>query len=112
VRGVRSAVRAQEELAAAAGGGLHQRQAMGFALEHRQAIEVRAHAAQEDGVAVEQQMLGRDGRSQEIIGCGHVLGGFLGRHMLHDDLELGEILAQRLELLLDEHGSRSNRSML
>jgi hypothetical protein len=35
---------------------------------------------------------------------GHVLGGFLGRHVLHDDLELGEILAQRLELLLDEHG--------
>ena len=104
MRGVRRAVRAQEELLAAAGSGLHQRQTMGFALQNRQAVEVRAHAAQKDGVAVEQQMLGRDGGSQKVIGSGHVLGSFLGRHVLHDDLQLREVLAQGLELLLDKHG--------
>ena len=100
---MRRAIRAQEELLAAAGRSLHQGQTVGFALQNRQAVKVRAHATQEDGIAVEQQVLGRDGGSKEIIGRSHVFGRFLGRHVLHDDLEFWEVFAQWLELLLDEH---------
>ena len=100
---MRCAVGTQEELLAAAGRRLHQGQAVGFALQNRQAVKVRTHAAQEDGVAVEQQVLGRDGGSQKVIGRSHVLGRLLGRHVFHDDLEFREIFAQGLELLLNEH---------
>ena len=99
---MRGTVGTQEKLGAAAGGRLHQGHAVRFTLEHGQAVKVRAHATQEDGVTVKQQVLGRDGGCQKCIPCGHIVGSLLGRHVLHDDLELREIFAQWLQLLLNK----------
>ena len=93
VRGVWGAVGAQEEFVAAAGGHLHQRLAVLFALEHGQAVVVRADAAGKDGVAVEQQVLRRDGGTDKAVGLAHVVGGFFGGDVFEDDFQLGEIAA-------------------
>jgi hypothetical protein len=39
----------------------------------------------------------------KAVGLAHVVRGLLGGDVLEDDFELGEIAAQRDELLLDEH---------
>ena len=104
VRGVGGAVGAQEEFAAAAGGHLHQRLAVLFALEHGQAVVVRANATGKDGVAVEQQVLRRDGGTDKAVGLAHVVGGFFGGDVFEDDFQLGEVAAQRDELLVDKGG--------
>jgi len=67
-------------------GGLHQRQAVFLALEHRQAVVMRTDATGKDGVAVEQQMLGRDGGADEAVALGHILGRFACGDVLEDDL--------------------------
>jgi hypothetical protein len=66
VRRMRRAVGAQEEPRVARRGGFDQRQAVRLALEHRQAVVVRPDAAQEDGVAVVQQVVRRDGGGGEV----------------------------------------------
>ena len=104
VGGVRRAVGTQEEFGAAAGGGFDQRQAVGFALEHRQAVVVRADAAGEDGVAVVQQVLGGEGGGGEVVGIAHVLGSFARGDVLKHNFQRGEVAAQRDELLVDEGG--------
>jgi hypothetical protein len=51
--------------------------AVRFALEHRQAVVVRADAAGEDGVAVVEQVVRGDGGRGEAVGLLHVLRGFV-----------------------------------
>ena len=102
VRRVRRAVGAEEELRAARGGRGHQRAAVFLALEHRQAVVVRAQAAGEDGVAVVEQMVRGDRGGHVRAGLGDILRRVAGGDVLEDDLQLGEGIAQRLHHLLDE----------
>ena len=78
-------VGAQEETGVATGGRLHQRLAVGFALEHRQAVVMRANATREDGVAVVQQVVRGDGRAQVGVTSGHIVSGFFRGDVLHHD---------------------------
>jgi hypothetical protein len=59
--GMRRRIGAEEELVIARRGCRYQRLAMGLALQDRQAVVVRTDAALEDLVAVEQQVVRRDG---------------------------------------------------
>ena len=52
-----------------AGNGSYQRGAVGFAFQHRQAVVVRAHAADQQIVAVKQQVLRGNGG-------GHIIARF------------------------------------
>src|SRR5690606_23364730 len=70
---VRRAVGAEEETVAAAGGRRDQRAPVLLALEHRQAVVVRANAARENGVAVVEQVVRGDGGGGERPGLPHVL---------------------------------------
>lgn len=88
----------------ARGGRRHQRQAMRFALEHRQAVVVRTNAANEQRVAVIQQVVCRDGRADRPLRVAHVFGGVLGGDVLEHDLERRKIAAQRLHHGVDEDG--------
>ena len=99
------AVGAEEEPRVAAGGGGDERLAMRLPLEHRQAVPVRAQAAGEDGVAVVEQVLRRDGRRKRAVGRGRladVVGGLAGGDVLEDDPQPGHAAAQRLEDPVDE----------
>ena len=58
---MRRAVGAEEELRVAGGGRLDQRLAVLLALEHRQAVVVRPDAAEEERVAVQEQVVRGDG---------------------------------------------------
>ena len=103
LRRVRRAVGAEEKPRRAAGGRLHQRLAVLFALEHRQAVVMRAQAAAEEGVAVVQQVVRGDGGAGKQVALLHVLHGFARGDVLQHDLEFREIAPQGYELLLDEH---------
>ena len=104
VRRVWGAVGAQEEPGIATGGRLHQSQAVGLALEHGQAVVMWAHAAQEQGVAVVQQVVCSDGGTQIRVASGHVISGFFRGDVFHHDFQAWEVTAQRDQMLLDEHG--------
>ncbi len=65
--GVRRAVGSKEKAGIAASGRLNQRKAMRLALEHRQAVVMRADATGEDGVAVVQQVVGSDGSARKTV---------------------------------------------
>ena len=102
VRGVRRAVGTQKEFRAAAGGGFHQRESVGFALEHRQAVIMRANAASKDGVAVEKQMVCGDRGRGETVCFLHILRCFARGDVLEHNLKFGKITAQGDELGVDE----------
>ncbi len=91
MRRVRRTVGAQEELRVAAGGRLHQGHAVLLALEDGQAVVMRPDPAHEDGVAVVEQVLRRDGGAHKAVGFSDVLRGFLGGDVLEDDLQLGKV---------------------
>ena len=103
-RRMRRAVGAEEKAVAARCGRGHQRLAVHFALEHRQAVEVRPQAAHEQRVAVVEQVVGGDGGGGEAVGAGHVLGGFAGGDVFEHHLQLGEVAPQRRHHAVDEHG--------
>src|SRR3546814_4345349 len=63
-----SAVGAQKETPRPAGGRCQMGLPVFFALEHRQAIPMRAYAALEQGIAVIQQMMRGNGGSHRAIG--------------------------------------------
>ena len=100
---VRRAVGAEEEVRIARGRGAAQRQPVLLALGDRQAVEMRADAAGEDGVAVDDQMM-RGDRRREIrrrsaTYCDRLLGG----DVLEHDAQFGQPAAQRVEHPVDEH---------
>jgi hypothetical protein len=103
--GVRRAVGAQEEALAARGGGLATSAwRCTFLLEHRQAVVVRAQAASEQRIAVEQQVVrGDGGRGGALIGRGHVVGRVLRGDVLEHHLQFRKVAPQRLHHALDEH---------
>jgi hypothetical protein len=63
---VRRGVRAEEKSPMAAGRRLEQRLPIGFSLEHRQAVKMRADAAAEHLVAVVEQVLRRNRRRNAL----------------------------------------------
>ena len=76
---------------------------MALPLGHRQAIEIAAQTALKHGVAVDVQVVGRDGCRHQWIAISHKLGGLLGGDVLQHHPQLGELAAQRDQMPLDEH---------
>ena len=104
MRRVRRAVGAQEKAGVPIGCGLHQGLAVGFALQDRQAVVRRPDAAREDGIAVVQQVVRRDGGTQQLIALAHVLRGLARGDVLEHDLQAREIAAQGDEVAVNEDG--------
>ncbi len=76
---------------------------MRFALQHRQAIEVRPQSAREQRVARIHAVLRRD-RRRDIRGrFADERDGFARRDVLEHDAQRGKIADDRCELPLDEH---------
>ncbi len=100
--GVRCRVGTQEELRVAAGGRVQQRHLVRVALEDRQAIEVRANAANQHVVAVVQQVLRSDGRADVGRGLGDELRGIAGGDVLEHHLQCREALDHTAHVLVDE----------
>ena len=102
VGGVRCGIGAGKELGIARRGGLEECLAVRLAFEDGEAVEVRFDPADQQGVAVVQQMMARDGRT-DVGGCRiDVVDSLLGGNVLHDNLEGGKIGHQGLHNLLDE----------
>ena len=64
---------------------------------------MRAHATEKQGIAIEQQMVGRDGGSGVGTGLRHVVSGFARGDVLEDDFQLRKIFAQRHQVFIYEH---------
>lgn len=79
---MRRGVGAEEETIRTAGDRLTQRFLVDIALEDRQAEQVWANAAHQHVVAVEHQVLWRDGGAEETIACLHILRRFFGGDVL------------------------------
>ena len=99
---MRRAVGAEEKARIAARHGLEQRLAVGFALEHRQAVVVRPHAALEQRIAIEQQVLRRDGRGDARAGGAHELDRGARSHVLEYHPQRGQRSTQRRQHVFDE----------
>ena len=85
VCGVRRAVCAQKEFIRSTGGCRQQGLAVHFALQHWQAVKMRPHAAQKDGVAVVQQVVRGDGGRRMGTGLRNVLSSLAGGDVFHHD---------------------------
>ena len=68
---------------------MHQGQAVGLALEHGQAVVVRANAPGKNGVAVIQQMVGGDGGRSKAVCALHILRCLCGGDVLKHHFEFG-----------------------
>jgi hypothetical protein len=99
---VRRAVGAEEELRAALVAA-HQRLAVGFALEHRQAVVVRAHAAGEQRVAVVEQVVRGDGGGRVSVASATYCAASRVVMCSNTTFSSREVAAQRLQVPLDEH---------
>ena len=64
---------------------------MDLAFGDWQAIEVRANAALEHGIAIKIKVMGCDGGGNRVAGCLHKSNGIGCSDMLKHDLEAGEI---------------------
>ena len=86
------------------GNGIDQGAAVAFALDNRQAVKMRAHAADQQVVAVEHQMLRGYGGGQIVARCAHQRGGFGGGDVLEHGFQFGQLAHHRLQHALDKHG--------
>ncbi len=102
VPGMRGGIGAEEEFRIARGRGLAQRGAVVPALGHRQAIGVRAHAALEQGIAVEAQVMRRDRRRDVRPGVADELHRVRRGDMLQHHLKPRKVPQQRRQHLLQE----------
>ena len=94
---------AEEEAAVAGGRGLHQRLPVLGALGDRQAIEMRLDATDKNRVAVDHQMMRRDGGGEAGVGGKHNVHRLFRCGVLQNDAQGREAGAQRNEHPLDEH---------
>ena len=83
--GVRGRIGPGKEFGIAGSGGLEQCLPVRLALQYGEAVEVRLDAADQQGVAIVQQVVARDGRGDVGRGGQYVVDGFFGRDVLHDD---------------------------
>ncbi len=107
---MRCAVGAEEELRIAGNGRFDQRMPMRFALQHRQAVQVRADATGEDRVAIQQQVLRRERGGDARARALHELDARPRRDVLEHHLEAREALDDRLSTRSMNTGSRSKTS--
>ena len=105
------AVGAEEEFFVAAGGGFHQCFAVCLAFQDRQAVEVRADAADQHGVAVVEQVLRGEGGGDGVGCCGHELRGIFGGDVLEHDAQAGQVFQQGCMTRSMNTASRSKMSM-
>ena len=96
-------VRAQEELFAAGRNSAAQCFLVQGALGDGQAVVVRAHAADEQVVAVDAEMVSGDRGGEAVIAGFHVLHGVARGDVFEYYLEFGEVAPERGEDLVDEH---------
>ena len=75
-----------------------------FALGDRQAVVMRPDAADQDGVAVDDQVMGGDRAGKIGLGRLDVVDAVRGGDMLHRHLQFRQALAQRIEHGFDEDG--------
>ena len=94
VSGMGGRIGAKEEAAVPACGGFKQRLPVFFPLEDGQAVMVRAKAAGKKRVAVEKEMVCRDGGANMPFCLGHIPGGFFGGNVLKDNFQSGQFFPQ------------------
>ena len=99
---VRSRVGAEEELARATGDRHSERLLVGAALEHRQAVVVRADPADQKVVPVQHQVLRGDRRGHVVARLADEVRGVLGGDVLEHHLQRGKALGQRAQAPVDE----------
>lgn len=75
---------------------------MAFALQDRQAVPVRPQPTLEQGIAVVQQMVCRDGRRHRAFGLTHIGHPFCRCQMLEHDLQCRISLTQGPHHLIDK----------
>ncbi|MNB88513.1 hypothetical protein D3C75_355290 [compost metagenome] len=102
VTGMRGRVGAEEDAIAAAGDQLTQRLLVDVALEDRQAVQVRAHAAHQHMVAVEHQVLRGDGGGQALIAVPYVVSRIFGGDVFKHHFQPRQTLAQWLHHAVDK----------
>ena len=101
---MRGGVRAKEEACVARGRCLAQRNAVVLALGDRQAIIVGLDATDEDGIAVDDEVMRGDRTGKVLLSGADIVHAVLRRDMLHRHLQFRQALAQGIEHRLDEHG--------
>ena len=74
------------------GYGFEQGLAVAFAFEHGQAVVVRVHAAHQEVVAVEQQVLRGNAGGEVFAALAHEAGGFGGGDVLEHGFEAGHFI--------------------
>ena len=102
---VRRGVGAEEEFVRLRTGyGFEQGLAVAFAFEHGQAVVVRVHAAHQEVVAVEQQVLRGNAGGEVVAALAHEAGGFGGGDVLEHGFEAGHFIQHGQEDAFDECG--------
>ena len=104
VSGVRGAVGAHEETRVAARDGVKQGAAVVFGFEDGQAVVVWFDAADEQGVAVVEEVVRGDGRGEVFFLGADVGDGVRGGDVFEDDAQCRVAAAQRVEHGVDEGG--------
>ena len=99
---VRRRIGTKKKLPAAGRGRLHQRLAVNFALEYRQAVIMRTDATAKDRIAVVEQVMRSDGRHHIVARRGDKLGGRAGRDVFKNDAQPGAAPQQGLHHRIDE----------
>ncbi|MCY1292421.1 hypothetical protein D9M70_416480 [compost metagenome] len=97
-------VGAEEEALVAGDGGRAQRQTVVLTLGDRQAVVVRLDPADQDRIAVDDQVMGGDRAGKVCLRRLDVIDAVLGGDVFHRHLQFRQPLAQRIEHGLDEHG--------
>ncbi|MDU8422051.1 hypothetical protein RYA60_27780 [Pseudomonas syringae] len=69
---------------------------MNVAFENGETEQVRAHAANQHVIAVEHQMLRRNGCAQILIAGKNILRGFFGGDVLEDNFQFRELTTHRI----------------
>ncbi len=100
---VRGGIGAEEEARVSGGRGLDQREAVALALGHRQAVVMRLDAADEDGIAVDDQVMGGDRSGDVAAAAADVFDPLLGGDMLHHHAQAGGSAADRVKHRVDKH---------
>ena len=72
-------------------------------LNHGQAVHMRVQPAGKNAVAVDEQVMGRDGRRQILFSGQDIVHADFAGDMLHDNSQLRQIPAQGIQFALDKH---------
>ena len=76
---------------------------MAFAFGHGQAVVMRFDAANQNVVAVNNQVVGRDGGGQILIGAFYIIHPVRCGDMFHNHAQIGGFAPDRVQHAVDEH---------